>query len=117
MTYRRRYFAPALPAPVLDLLLLDDTNPRSAAFQLKRIQEHLEVLAKLPGHEVTGVKRRLISGIIASLRGLDLERRADSGDAGFLHLAGITDNAARQLHTLSDFITQTYFAHTDSRVR
>ena len=33
MTYRRRYFARPQLAPVLDLLLLDDTNTRAVAFQ------------------------------------------------------------------------------------
>ncbi|HEX2658674.1 MAG TPA: circularly permuted type 2 ATP-grasp protein, partial [Polyangia bacterium] len=35
MTYRRRYRATLLAAPVLDLLLTDDTNPRSVIFQLR----------------------------------------------------------------------------------
>ena len=34
MTYRRRYFARPQLSPVLDLLLVDETNPRALAFQL-----------------------------------------------------------------------------------
>ena len=34
MTYRSRYLMTPLLAPVLDLLLLDETNPRAVAFQL-----------------------------------------------------------------------------------
>ena len=36
MTYRSRYLMTPLTAPVLDLLLLDETNPRGIAFQLPR---------------------------------------------------------------------------------
>lgn len=44
ITYRNRYyFAPEL-APVLDLLILDESNPRSLAFQVAQILEHLERL-------------------------------------------------------------------------
>ena len=35
MTYRSRYVMTPLTAPVLDLLLLDETNPRGIAFQLR----------------------------------------------------------------------------------
>src|SRR5581483_4287387 len=34
LTYRQRYLTSLQPAPVLDLLLLDDSNPRSVIFQV-----------------------------------------------------------------------------------
>jgi uncharacterized alpha-E superfamily protein len=45
--YRRRYRSDLALDAVLDLLLADDTNPRSLAFQLDRLTEDL---AALPGH-------------------------------------------------------------------
>ena len=42
MTYRRRYLAALQTAPVLDLLLADETNPRSLAFQLSALADHVE---------------------------------------------------------------------------
>ena len=48
MTYRSRYFtAPQLPG-VLDLLLKDKTNPRSVAFQLAALHDHVEKLPRDP---------------------------------------------------------------------
>ncbi len=44
MTYRRRYLANLQVAPVLDLLLIDETNPRSVIFQLRALVEHLAAL-------------------------------------------------------------------------
>ena len=35
MTYRSRYFTILQPAPVLDLLMNEEMNPRSLAFQSK----------------------------------------------------------------------------------
>src|SRR5208282_5747719 len=40
MTYRRRYFAGVQVSSVLELLILDEGNPRSLAFQLAALREH-----------------------------------------------------------------------------
>src|SRR5258706_444489 len=40
MTYRRRYFAQPQWPTVLDLLLTDETNPRSLVFQINSLAEH-----------------------------------------------------------------------------
>jgi uncharacterized alpha-E superfamily protein len=41
MTYRRRYLATLQVAPVADLLLTDETNPRSVVYQLIGLTEHV----------------------------------------------------------------------------
>jgi uncharacterized alpha-E superfamily protein len=43
ITYRMRYVAIAARAPTLDLVVLDESNPRSVAFQLARIAAHVEL--------------------------------------------------------------------------
>ena len=48
ITYRRRYFAEPRLAGVLDLLLLEPTNPRSLAFQLAVLERHAESLLPDP---------------------------------------------------------------------
>ena len=40
MTYRRRYLANLQVVPVVDLLVTDDTNPRSVVFQLEALADH-----------------------------------------------------------------------------
>ncbi|MCE0745115.1 circularly permuted type 2 ATP-grasp protein [Acetobacter sicerae] len=45
ITYRSRYFGVVQPAPVLDLLLLDEDNPRGAAYQLAALRDSLAGLA------------------------------------------------------------------------
>ncbi|MBI1314034.1 hypothetical protein GC176_22290 [bacterium] len=44
LTYRTRYLATLQAEPVVDLLVVDATNPRSLLFQLERIQEHVSHL-------------------------------------------------------------------------
>ena len=48
ITYRSRYPFGAAFAPVVDLVLLDESNPRSLAFQLTRIKAHTVALPVLP---------------------------------------------------------------------
>jgi uncharacterized circularly permuted ATP-grasp superfamily protein/uncharacterized alpha-E superfamily protein len=45
VVYRARYLAGLAIRPVIDLVLLDDANPRSVAFQVERILEHLVLIA------------------------------------------------------------------------
>jgi uncharacterized circularly permuted ATP-grasp superfamily protein/uncharacterized alpha-E superfamily protein len=53
MTYRYRYLSNLQVAPVLDLLVCDETNPRSIAYQLRRTEEHL---MQLPSQDQYGAR-------------------------------------------------------------
>ena len=44
ITYRRRYLAGLHPAAVVDLLLVDEGNPRAVLFQIAALRDHLQVL-------------------------------------------------------------------------
>ncbi|WP_072390587.1 circularly permuted type 2 ATP-grasp protein [Hyphomicrobium sp. CS1GBMeth3] len=48
LTYRSRYPFGAAFAPVVDLVLIDESNPRSLAFQMARLKEHMLALPLLP---------------------------------------------------------------------
>src|SRR4029078_5772341 len=51
-TSRTRYLGQLQPAPVLDLVVLDDSNPRAFAFQMRSIASHLHYLAEASGTRV-----------------------------------------------------------------
>ena len=51
MTYRYRYMTSLQLAPVLDLLLIDETNPRSVGFQLRALADHAR---QLPAKRLAG---------------------------------------------------------------
>lgn len=73
ITYRSRYrLDPNLPL-VLDLLLLDESNPRSLAFQLAAISQHLETLPDSQRAGNLREDRRLILGLFTSVRLTDIE--------------------------------------------
>lgn len=53
ITYRRRYRAELAMRNGLELIMLDNTNPRSLLYQLERVAEHIQALPK------QGVERQL----------------------------------------------------------
>ena len=73
MTDRRRYLATLQPAPVVDLLLTDDTNPRSVIFQLEAINRHIEALPR-PAGGLRTPQERIARGVLTDLKLADIER-------------------------------------------
>ena len=71
MTYRRRYFARPQLSPVLDLLLLDDTNTRALAFQLAAVSDHIRRMPRDPQAPSPTREERLIDRAVATLRQVD----------------------------------------------
>jgi uncharacterized circularly permuted ATP-grasp superfamily protein/uncharacterized alpha-E superfamily protein len=67
MTYRSRYFTTLQPVAVLDVLMADETNPRSLDFQLSHLAD---LYQKLPRHVPEDL--RAIQHAVALMRGIDL---------------------------------------------
>jgi hypothetical protein len=57
ITYRRRYRSQAQIETVLDLVLLDVTNPRSLAYQLERLSEDVADLPRDTGARLSSEER------------------------------------------------------------
>src|SRR5258708_40264395 len=68
ITYRTRYLGQLQPAPVLDLIVLDDSNPRSLMFQLRAIDSHLDHLGRASGVHVPLLPPSLDDDLDASVR-------------------------------------------------
>jgi uncharacterized circularly permuted ATP-grasp superfamily protein/uncharacterized alpha-E superfamily protein len=112
LTYRRRYLTHLHPAPVLDLLVCDDSNPRSLAFQLRVVREHVEALPRAGGEAMPGAPERLALGLFSQARLVDVRQIAEEGAAGTSPtLADFLITAARDLSGLSEALGQVYFAH------
>jgi uncharacterized circularly permuted ATP-grasp superfamily protein/uncharacterized alpha-E superfamily protein len=62
VAYRRRYRSDVERSAVLDLLVLDDTNPRGLAFQLDRLRDHTAALAWSHGSELVERASRALIG-------------------------------------------------------
>jgi uncharacterized circularly permuted ATP-grasp superfamily protein/uncharacterized alpha-E superfamily protein len=101
ITYRQRYVMVAARAPVIDLVMLDPSNPRSAAFQLDRIEAHLSAL---PRRNATG-RLSPVQQIAASIA-----TRLRTVEAAAVDEALIVD-IAHSLMKLSDAITASYLTN------
>ena len=114
MTYRSRYLLTPQLAPVLDLLLLDETNPRSVAFQLAALVGHLGRLPHDAAEPEDRGEHRIALGALEALRGADIAglcRRSRDGDRP--GLASLLDRVAADLPSVTVGITRTYFSHAD----
>jgi uncharacterized alpha-E superfamily protein len=117
MTYRRRYYAQAQLAPVLDLLLADDGNPRSLAFQVNAMASHIDRLPRPPHAPVPTREQAAIICLEATLREADIKGFCEarrSGDSA--PLDGLLDRFVTELQTLSDTIAHYYFSHAGPQV-
>ncbi|WP_374450251.1 alpha-E domain-containing protein, partial [Stella sp.] len=108
MTYRFRYLGTFQAPPVLDLLLLDESNPRSAAYQIATLARHLAELredaAGGPGEE---------DGIVPLL--VRLRRSDPAALAGPAAVAALSDAVGRALQGLSDALADRYFRPSPRR--
>lgn len=75
VTYRARYLAAIRVAPILDLLIADDSNPRSLLFQVNEIQRHVDTLPKDPAHVGLTDEEKAVSEVVHHLQMLDVSRQ------------------------------------------
>jgi uncharacterized alpha-E superfamily protein len=115
MTYRSRYFTTLQPEPVLDLLMKDETNPRSLAFQLADLRGHLLYLPRLNSQGGLNQDQERIDELLASLRQADT-RSLCVPDANHFRpqLAALLDRIAEAVPALSNAITHHYFSHAQT---
>ena len=67
ITYRSRYLTGVALAPIRDMVILDPYNPRSVAFQVERLQEHLAALPELNRDGMMEAPRRILVKLMAEL--------------------------------------------------
>jgi uncharacterized alpha-E superfamily protein len=100
-------------ALVLDLLLLDESNPRSLAYQLGSVSDHLAQLPQsMQGASLTE-ERRIILSMLTSVRLADVE--AIAGDETRVALQAVTREQLSQLPQLTTAIERRYFNLTEDR--
>jgi uncharacterized alpha-E superfamily protein len=115
MTYRSRYLNIFQTIPFLDLLLLDDANPRSVAFQLSTIENHLRELPRITLAQRSDLPGSIASEIRAAVANSHPTRLAVC-EAGVRPALGeLIDTIRNDMGTLSDAIADAYFQHTSRR--
>ncbi|HEX7808120.1 MAG TPA: alpha-E domain-containing protein, partial [Thermoanaerobaculia bacterium] len=107
ITYRSRYRLDPMLALVLDLLLLDEANPRSLAYQLSAIARHLESLPDTRQGAGLPEDRRLILALLTSIRLADVEAMAKEENGAMLER--LLMDQLDMLPELSNEISRHYF--------
>ena len=107
VTYRTRYLVAPEWMPVLDLLIRDEANPRSLAFQVKGLVEYVAKLEATHGRVASDV---LAPGHAAlkALAPIDLDPDSEVLSAPVAQLQ-------RAAHQVSDELTLKFFSHAASR--
>ena len=111
ITYRSRYRLDPMLALVLDLLLLDEANPRSLAYQLAAISKHLEALPDARQGVSLAEDRRLILTLLTSTRLADVA--AIEEEAGRATLERLMREELDILPELSNAVARRYFNLTE----
>ncbi|MDR3440078.1 circularly permuted type 2 ATP-grasp protein [Telmatospirillum sp.] len=116
MTYRSRYLSAPQFSPVLDLLLADESNPRSLAYQYAALDHHMEQLAAGRRAAFYGPEQRLTIWLCGAVRTAQIEILARPDDDGERrNLAAFLEVLRAKLWELSETLTREYFTHAVSR--
>ncbi|RLK46735.1 circularly permuted type 2 ATP-grasp protein [Microbacterium telephonicum] len=106
VTYRRRYRAALRVPGMLDLLLLDDGNPRSIAFSLAAVQGHL---AAMPSSTGSSRPERLLEHLIRDLAAVDVAALGASTGGRRRALEPFLLDLLARLEQLADSIADLHF--------
>ena len=114
LTYRSRYnLLPNLMA-VYDLVLLDDTNPRSLLFQLLQLEKHFERLPRKGSMVLASPEERLLTKMLTSTKLLDPNELGIPGAIlAESETARLLDFVLVALPKLSEVLAVTYFEHSN----
>ncbi|MEO1018794.1 MAG: circularly permuted type 2 ATP-grasp protein [Pseudomonadota bacterium] len=114
-TYRSRYLMTPVLAPVLDLLILDETNPRSIAYQLVAIEEILDSLGRTGPYRST--EHRLVLALLTMIRMIDADQLARHRSAdGDGELEELIDRCMADLQEASVLIARKHFVHAEPTI-
>lgn len=114
ITYRARYRAEPQAPAVLDLVLADESNPRSLAFQLSMMRQHMDVmpLETIDGRPSRAQKLLISMHTEVMLADVDKLATTTSSGGNRTQLNRLLSRCDKGVATLTELITQTYFSHS-----
>jgi uncharacterized circularly permuted ATP-grasp superfamily protein/uncharacterized alpha-E superfamily protein len=116
MTYRSRYLSAPQFAPVWDLLMVDESNPRSLGFQLASLAAHMDMLAAHRRTTFLGPEQRLTVWLTGAVRTAEVEKLCIPDEDGEVRtLARFMEGLLSKLWELSEEVTKQYFTHSAGR--
>lgn len=113
ITYRSRYLTSLQTDLVVDLLLMDEANPRSLIFQLNALTEHIDQLPAQPSETVElQPETMLMLGALSELRLVKMEELVEQDQSGRRpKLERLLRKILGVLRSLADLLTRNYLSH------
>ncbi|MBA4188233.1 MAG: hypothetical protein C0467_09485 [Planctomycetaceae bacterium] len=111
MTYRRRYMSSLRAEAVLDLIVFDESNPRSLASQLAALEDDVNHLPRPARGAGRAPEQRFALAALNAVRLAEPERLAAVQDGQRPALAELLEHVGGWLPILSDAITLQYLSH------
>ncbi len=118
MTYRGRYYTTLQPLALLEVLMMDDKNPRSLDFQLSHLEDLYEKLPRHAPEDLETMQEALellrevdLRKISYPLPGASVESMTTSGTAGLLRLERFLRELELLLPSWSNNLSSRYFSH------
>ena len=114
--YQRRYRSYIQLPMVLELLLLDESHPRSLAYQLYQLSAHIGALPRTRGKNHLSEEECLILKTYTDVRLVNVLKLTQVNDnAGiYIDLESLLSNTADVLWRLAEVIAQSYFSHSQT---
>lgn len=114
--YRRRFRSQLHPSAILDLLLFDETNPRSIGYMFKRLQRQVSRLPTNGSSSYRNLENRLIIQATSALHLVDINMLADleHSESAREALNTLLDELIAPMAALSNAISHSHFSHVEA---
>jgi len=101
---------------VLELLLLDETHPRSVAYQLHQLSIHVDALPRVKSKSRLSEEERLILKTYTDLRLCNMSELtlADENEGIYTDLESLLSNTTDLLWRFAEVIAEAYFSHSQT---
>jgi uncharacterized circularly permuted ATP-grasp superfamily protein/uncharacterized alpha-E superfamily protein len=111
ITYRSRYLTSMQVDLVLDLLLLDEANPRSVAYQLVRLRGHVEQLPRSRALIRRPPEARIATSLLTAVQLAEVaEFMCTDAEGRRANLENLLNRLTSELALLSETLTRQYFS-------
>ncbi len=110
MTYRGRYLSVIHRVAAIELMLTDETNPRSLAYQLLSIKEHVANLPSNDSAPFGSPEEQIADSLLHYVKLLRLEDLESSNDPNG-NVAKLMERVSSELPKLSELISHRYLIH------
>ncbi len=115
ITYHARYRTTFHLEPIVDLLLLDELNPRAIGFQLASLMDHVEALPQSNTRFLRSMEEKIALSLSTQLRLADIdELMAISRKGSFDVINRLLGDLKKGIQEFADLINQHYFSRVET---